>query len=80
MSVLVKGLEMPMDCIGCLLCASDEVAERIDGDSKKVTRIYNCLCKPNEIEDGWIKFGQACRSRQEWCPLVEVPDVDVRSK
>ena len=74
MSILIKGMKMPDSCVECLAVIRDTLTDPIDRDSQKVTRIYNCSLKPNSIEDGWVTFSKVCSSRQEWCPLVELPE------
>lgn len=76
MSILIKNVGMPSSCICCPAVMRDTLTETIDDDrdALKVTRIYNCCLKPDRIADGWVTFSKACLSRQEWCPLAELPE------
>ena len=72
MSVFIKDMEMPNNCMECPFAIREELIERIDSDSEKRTRIYNCRWKPEDIEDGWLTFSKASTIRQDWCPMMEV--------
>ena len=74
MSYIVKGADLPYSCTGCPFVISENMSERLDKDSLKMTRIYNCMYRPDEIEDGWIRFLEADKGRQEWCVLSEIDD------
>lgn len=72
MSVLIKDMEMPECCAECWfkICGRTSAT---DENLYWYKHIYNCRCKPEEIEDGWIDAPEALNGKQPWCPLVEVP-------
>ena len=60
MSVLIKGMEMPKDCLHCPF-------SYMSSDCLKIWII--CKVKDVSVTDGdAVKEG-----RPDWCPLVEVP-------
>jgi len=73
MSILIKGMQMPFSCTECPLAITEQRLEYIDEDSQKIMYLYNCLYKPEDIEDGWARFSKVDSKRQDWCPLVELP-------
>lgn len=76
MGVYFRGMEMPDSCTECLACKRDTNFT----DDGMWYYIYNCWLKPDEIEDGWIRFREADKGRQQWCPITEVKEPHGRLK
>ena len=62
MSILIKGMEMPISCPDCPLSLN----------------MFFCKareCRPITARNGIELTGDAIQvSRPDWCPLVEVPE------
>ena len=63
MSILIKGIEMPKGCDTCPYC----------------DRAWNKpKCKARSIQGRFMEQNfNLDRTRQKWCPLIEVPSDDV---
>ena len=71
MSVVVP-MDMPDCCLECPFKRKEELKETIGDGVFKVTWIYNCVYKPEEIEDGWVGFNEASSRRQPFCKLHDL--------
>ncbi len=65
MSVLIKGLEMPKDCISCPFCEHGTIDE------------WTLYCKFNLFLGNWEDKNINNGWRHEDCPLIELPPADV---
>lgn len=59
MSILVKGMKMPKNCVECLLFES-------------LYHFHGCHAKPESFNDRDM-WNFAVGDRPSWCPIVEVP-------
>lgn len=63
MSVLIKGMGMPEECLRCFMC--DKNFNNLEGET---INDWMCLLYLRFVPKG---------GRPEWCPLVEVPSPQV---
>jgi hypothetical protein len=63
MSILIKGMEMPVTCCHCPLMGYDPDIEWVDG-GRETQGAYICVITHELIDN---------TKREEHCPLVEIP-------
>ena len=63
MSILIKGMEMPVTCCHCPLMGYDQDIEWVDG-GRETQGAYICVITHELIDN---------TKREEHCPLVEIP-------
>lgn len=64
MSVIIKGMEMPVTCCHCPLMGYDPDIEWVDG-GRKTQGAYICAITHELIDN---------TKREDHCPLIPVPD------